>query len=92
MSTYKELLAKKRELDGMIEAARRTEREAVITSLRELMALYDINVGDLQAKHGPKPTGPLSPKYRDPLSGATWSGRGRVPHWIAGKDRAAFAI
>ncbi|WP_375542284.1 H-NS family nucleoid-associated regulatory protein [Paraburkholderia sp. CNPSo 3274] len=26
----------------------------------------------------------LPPKYRDPRSGATWSGRGRAPGWIAG--------
>ncbi|HJP60331.1 MAG TPA: H-NS family nucleoid-associated regulatory protein [Gemmatimonadaceae bacterium] len=32
------------------------------------------------------------PKYRDPVSGATWSGMGREPRWIAGKDRTAFAI
>ena len=31
-------------------------------------------------------------RYRDPISGATWSGRGRVPRWIAGKDREQFAV
>lgn len=31
-------------------------------------------------------------RYRDPESGATWSGRGRVPRWIAGKDREQFAV
>ncbi|WP_411829055.1 H-NS family nucleoid-associated regulatory protein [Paraburkholderia kururiensis] len=31
-------------------------------------------------------------KYRDPVSGATWSGRGRAPRWIAGRDRDAFEI
>ncbi|SDI70891.1 DNA-binding protein H-NS [Paraburkholderia steynii] len=37
--------------------------------------------------------GPQAPKYRDPATGATWSGRGRVPAWLAGaKDRTAFLI
>ena len=24
----------------------------------------------------------VSPKYRDPTSGSTWSGRGKVPRWM----------
>jgi DNA-binding protein H-NS len=36
----------------------------------------------------------LSPaKYRDPTSGATWSGRGRAPDWIkSAKSRKRFLI
>ncbi|WP_234775318.1 H-NS family nucleoid-associated regulatory protein [Paraburkholderia tropica] len=31
--------------------------------------------------------------YPDPKSGATWSGRGRAPAWIASaKDRTRFLI
>lgn len=37
--------------------------------------------------------GPQPPKYRDPKSGATWSGRGRAPAWLAGaKDLSKFLI
>ncbi|HEY4296649.1 MAG TPA: H-NS family nucleoid-associated regulatory protein [Paraburkholderia sp.] len=37
--------------------------------------------------------GPQPPQYRDPKSGATWSGRGRAPAWIANaKDRSRFLI
>ncbi|WP_081868326.1 H-NS family nucleoid-associated regulatory protein [Caballeronia glathei] len=32
------------------------------------------------------------PMYQDPKSGATWSGRGRAPAWIAGKKREKFSI
>jgi DNA-binding protein H-NS len=40
---------------------------------------------------------PVAPKFRDPVSGATWSGRGRTPVWLAtyleqGKAKDAFAI
>lgn len=31
-------------------------------------------------------------KYRDPATGKTWSGRGKAPLWLAGKDRATFAV
>lgn len=36
--------------------------------------------------------GPQPALYRDPKSGATWSGRGRAPAWIADKDRKKFLI
>ncbi|WP_159938946.1 H-NS family nucleoid-associated regulatory protein, partial [Caballeronia arationis] len=32
------------------------------------------------------------PKYRDLQSGATWSGRGRAPHWIVDKNRDDFLV
>jgi DNA-binding protein H-NS len=37
--------------------------------------------------------GPQPAMYRDPKTGATWSGRGRAPAWLAGaKDRTKFLI
>ncbi|WP_232519370.1 H-NS histone family protein [Caballeronia insecticola] len=37
--------------------------------------------------------GKLPPKYRDPKTGATWSGHARPPVWIRdAKDRAKFLI
>lgn len=45
------------------------------------------------AKAGNYVRGKQPPKYRDPKSGATWSGRGRAPAWLAGaKDRKKFLI
>ena len=39
----------------------------------------------------------VAPKYRNPETGATWSGRGRSPHWIleaeqSGAGRESFKI
>lgn len=36
--------------------------------------------------------GKVAAKYRDPDTGATWTGRGIAPKWIAGKDRARYLI
>ncbi|ASV96729.1 H-NS family nucleoid-associated regulatory protein [Paraburkholderia aromaticivorans] len=48
-------------------------------------------VGAASTKGQPK--GPQPAKYRDPKSGATWSGRGPAPAWLAGaKGRAKFLI
>lgn len=39
------------------------------------------------------PKGKLPPKYRDPKTGATWSGHARPPAWIAKvRDRTKFLI
>jgi len=43
------------------------------------------------------PRGPVAPKYRNPETGSTWTGRGKAPRWIveaeaAGKPRQAFLI
>jgi DNA-binding protein H-NS len=44
--------------------------------------------GDKGQRKGPQPA-----LYQDPKSGATWSGRGRAPAWLAGvKDRTKFSI
>jgi DNA-binding protein H-NS len=39
-----------------------------------------------------KKTAAVAPKYRDPKTGAEWSGRGREPGWIKGKKRERFLI
>lgn len=45
------------------------------------------------AKAGNYVRGPQPARYRDPKTGATWSGRARAPAWIANaKDRSKFLI
>jgi DNA-binding protein H-NS len=34
----------------------------------------------------------VAPKYRDPATGQTWTGRGKAPKWIQNEDREKFAI
>lgn len=49
--------------------------------------------GNGKAKPAAIPQGKLPPKYRDPKTGATWSGWARPPQWIAHvKDRSKFLI
>jgi hypothetical protein len=43
--------------------------------------------------HKGQRTGPQPAKYLDPKTGATWSGRGPAPAWLAAaKDRTKFLI
>ena len=95
MTSYKELLAQREALDKQIADAREVEISAAIAKARELIAQYGLNEGDVFAKKASRagtPTGTVAPKYRDPATGAIWTGRGKPPRWIAGQDRAQFAI
>lgn len=50
------------------------------------MAQYGITLADLGAKapaKAPSTKGSkLPPKYRNPATGETWTGRGRQPKWV----------
>lgn len=39
-----------------------------------------------------KKRGKVAPKYKNPATGDTWTGRGKAPKWIAGKDRSKYVI
>lgn len=95
MTAYKDLLAQREALNKQIEEARKTEIASAIAKARELVAEYRLTVNDIFSKANSKAgkkTGAVAPKYRDPQTGATWSGRGKPPLWIAHKDRSLFVI
>ncbi len=90
MPTYKELLAEKQALDQQIAEAKKAESKAALATVLELVAEFGFTA---QQVFPWKPAAVKAPaKYRDPVSGATWSGRGKPPKWIADKDREAFEI
>lgn len=96
MATLQELLAQRAALEKQIEETQRAARADAIAQVRALMNEYGLTIADLSGGRGAAPksrsTGKVPPKYRDPETGATWTGRGVAPKWIAGKDREAFLI
>ncbi|MFM0140097.1 H-NS family nucleoid-associated regulatory protein [Caballeronia grimmiae] len=73
---------------GWIASARNRDRFLVDSGEVSVAA-----VGTKTAKPGNYRRGPQPALYRDPKSGATWSGRGKAPAWLAGaKDRTKFLI
>ncbi|MFP6557541.1 H-NS histone family protein [Paraburkholderia sp. B3] len=97
MSQYSELKAQIAKLQAQAEDARRTELADVINTIREKIAEYGLTAQDLGfaagARRGrPPKKAPLPPRYQDPKTGATWSGRGKPPKWIAGKNRERYQI
>jgi DNA-binding protein H-NS len=92
---YRALLAQREALEQQIEELRTAERGDAIEWIREQMALFDVKLEELDPRRGRSPKKqpvPVAAKYRDPASGATWSGRGKPPRWIADQDREKFAI
>jgi DNA-binding protein H-NS len=97
MSQYADLKAQIAKLQAQAEEARRTEIDNVVADIRQKIAEYGLTATDLgfavAAKRGrPPKKAPLPAKYQDPKSGNTWSGRGKPPKWIVGKNRERFLI
>ncbi|MGN3967542.1 H-NS histone family protein [Burkholderia gladioli] len=91
--SYPELLAERAALEQKIALARSEKRASAIATIKQMMSEFDIDVAELGGRRAPKRLAGQQPaKYRDPESGKTWSGRGKAPAWIAGKDRSAFEI
>jgi len=95
---YEEIQSKIEELKAQAEIVKREEKQQAIDMARTMISAYGITAKDLgldkspKSKSGPKPGNKVAAKYRDPASGATWSGRGKTPRWINGADRSAYAI
>lgn len=93
---YEELLAQRADLDNKIKAAQAARRNEGLAIIREAMAQYNLTVEDLGGRSRTasesKARVAVAAKYRDPATGKEWTGRGKAPLWIAGKNREDFAI
>lgn len=100
MATYKELLAQQEALNRQIEEARVNEVSSAIEQVRKLVADYGLTTKDVfpssqkerTATKSTRKGSTVAAKYRDPISGSTWSGRGLAPKWLQGKNKEDFLI
>jgi len=95
MPSYKQLTAQLEKLHKEVAAAREKEIAEAILDIKAKIAEYDITAEELgfagRRTNGARKR-PLPPRYRNPKTGETWSGRGRAPGWLAGKNRDRFLI
>lgn len=96
------------DLQDQIETARQGEHTEAVAQIKALMEKHGVTLAELggaKAKPGRTPraakTGnpgrKVAPKYRDPATGDTWSGRGLQPNWLkaalaSGKKIEDFAL
>jgi DNA-binding protein H-NS len=97
MATYQELLKQRDHLAQQIEDARRRETSDALGRVRAIIAEYQLTAQEVfpigrKGRGGRNAGTKVAPKYRDPATGKTWTGRGKAPRWIDGKDRNQFLI
>ncbi|MBA3589025.1 MAG: H-NS histone family protein [Methylibium sp.] len=97
------------ELHDQIETARQGEHTEAVAQIKALMEKHGVTMAELggtKGKPGRTPraakaaNGPgrkVAPKYRNPATGDTWSGRGLQPNWLkaalaSGKKIDEFAL
>lgn len=97
MSSYRELILQREALDKKIEFARAAELKTVVSDIRRKMQDYGVTLSDLgiypKRRNQSRACMRVEPKYYNPENpNQQWSGRGKEPRWIAGKNRTDFLI
>lgn len=90
---HQHLLQQKAEIEVQIERLAQA-KAAAIAQARELVEQYRMVPIDVFSPSEVKALRRYvpAPRYRNPATGQTWSGRGRAPRWIEGQDRRKFAL
>jgi len=96
MSKIKDLLSQIAALQSQVAEVKKTEVNEAIDKVRAIVEEYDLAVTDIfpsrRAKTVEKKANKVAAKYKDPVSGKTWSGRGITPKWLAGKNKSDYSI
>ena len=95
MTSYAEYVEQIAKLQSLAEAARKDEIDGAIKTIKDLMKQHGITVADLTSGTRAKPVkvkGTVAAQFKNPETGETWTGRGRAPRWLDGKDKEQFRI
>ncbi|HZZ09878.1 MAG TPA: H-NS histone family protein [Paraburkholderia sp.] len=94
MASYKQLTAQLEKLHKEVALAREKEVAQAIADIKQKVVEYDLTAEELgfSSKPAASRKAPSMARYRNPKTGETWSGRGRSPGWLAGKNRERFLI
>lgn len=92
MSHLKTLRAEPDHLNDLLADTPAHEAASFLARLREEVKRLGITEQEIcQAPGYDRPTR-VPPKFYDPVSGSTWSGRGSRPKWLRGKRLEDYAI
>ena len=101
-SSLEELIAQREAIDRQIRSAKSSQRAGAVAQIRQLMQENGLSIEDVAQPRTSKKAATaggkkVAPKYRDPVSGATWSGRGLKPKWLVsaiglGRQASEFAV
>ncbi|ACD18844.1 H-NS family nucleoid-associated regulatory protein [Paraburkholderia phytofirmans] len=108
MPTLEQIQAKLKKLQAQADVLLARKAQVAVDQIRDLMLKHGLTTADIEAKAKARraarglngggkakavSSGKAVAKYRDHKTGATWTGHGRAPGWIASvKDRTQFLI
>jgi DNA-binding protein H-NS len=106
MPTLEQIQAKLKKLQAQADVIIARKAQVAVDQIRDLMLKHGLTTADIETqakarraaralngKAKAAGSGKAMAKYRDHKTGATWTGHGRAPGWIAGvKDRTQFLI
>ena len=95
--TYSTIRSQIAKLERQAETLRKREVAGVIAKIRQAIEAYGLTAADLGLGRSARKSAPQRgskagsttigvPKYRDPATGKTWTGRGKPPAWIVGVE------
>lgn len=96
MPTYQEYQEQISKLQALAAQARQDEIIEARRQVRDLMQKHNLSIDELTATakkvSTPAKLGSVKAKYQDPESGKMWTGRGRAPRWLDGRNKEEFLI
>lgn len=96
MSSYKDLLKQREELEKKILEVRQSELAEAVAKVRVLIQEHGLSAADvfppIRSARSSSAGSKVAPKYKNPQTGETWTGRGKAPKWIQDQDRSKFEI
>lgn len=96
--SFEDLLALKNRVDERVNALQMEKRSEALAKARDIVNSYGLTLEEVFAAQRARRGDSLvvgkkvAPKYRNPETGVTWTGRGKTPLWLVGKDREQFLI
>lgn len=95
MNDLQALLQEREILESKIREARKQRMAEAIATCRRLIETHELAISDLFSGKGRRSKAggtKVAPKYRNPATGETWTGRGKPPKWIQDRNRDDYLI
>lgn len=88
MSSLTDLMKQREELETKIRMIKESEKQIAIENIRKMVKLHMISPYDIFDEIPIR----VEPRFMNPETGEKWSGRGKTPKWLEGKDRQLYLI
>ncbi|WP_231616425.1 MULTISPECIES: H-NS histone family protein [Burkholderia] len=97
MENYRQYLKVRARLEEQLKIERDKVIHSIVAEIRDCVRIFGLAVADIFPDEAMRDSSTRRmkrrpAKYFDPVSGATWSGVGREPIWIRGRNREEFSI